>query len=105
MPHRPILNIRKPTLGDGPIEELQREAMNAVARSLDHEFNGDARGNERKVGFVLLVFAYGEQVPGARCNYISNGANRDDIVTLFKEQIERFEEQKRLEETKPEGSA
>jgi len=87
----PILNIRKPEIGDGPIEEQQREAMNAVARSLDQEFNGDARGSDRKVGFVLLVFPY--EGHEGKCNYISNGARRDDIVVLFKEQIARFEGQ------------
>ena len=39
----------------------------------------------------LLVFPFGDG-PG-RCNYISNGVNRDDVVTLMKEQIKRFEGQ------------
>jgi hypothetical protein len=37
---------------------------------------------------VLLVFEFGDD-PG-RCNFISNGADRRDIVTLFKEMIARF---------------
>jgi hypothetical protein len=78
-------------LGDGPIEDKYREAMNAVAAALDQTFNGDARGNDRKVGFVLLVFDYGETE--GRCNFISNGADRKDIVTLFKEMIARFQGQ------------
>jgi hypothetical protein len=69
--------------------------MNAVAEALDRTFNENARGNDRKVGFVLLVFEYGEKE--GRCNYISNGANRRDIVTLFKEQIKRFEGQPETE--------
>lgn len=85
------LNIRKPEIGDGPIEDQQREAMNAVARGLDEAFNGDARGKAREVGFVLLVFPYAGHE--GRCNYISNGALREDIVLLFKEQIARFEGQ------------
>jgi hypothetical protein len=40
---------------------------------------------------VLLVFEFGDD-PG-RCNFISNGADRRDIVTLFKEMIARFEGQ------------
>ena len=78
-------------LGDAPIEEAYRKQMQGVARALDEAFNGDARGNDRKVGFVLLVFEFGEKE--GRCNYISNGADRKDIVTLFKEQIKRFEGQ------------
>jgi hypothetical protein len=54
-------------------------------------FNGEARGADREVGFVLLIFPFGEKE--GRCNYISNGADRRDIITLFKEQIKRFEGQ------------
>jgi hypothetical protein len=78
-------------LGDAPIEPAYRETMNAVAKGLDEAFNGVAKGNDRKVGFVLLVFPY--EGHEGRANYISNGANRQDVVTLFKEQIKRFEGQ------------
>jgi hypothetical protein len=78
-------------LGDAPIEPKYREQMNVLAGALDEMFNGDAKGKDRRVGFVLLVFEYGEQE--GRCNYISNGADRKDIVTMFKEQIKRFEGQ------------
>jgi hypothetical protein len=54
-------------------------------------FNGEKRGKAREVGFVLLVFPFGEKE--GRCNYISNGADRRDIVTMMKEQIKRFEGQ------------
>jgi hypothetical protein len=65
--------------------------LNGVAKALDGTFNGNARGADREVGFVLLVFPFGEKA--GRCNYISNGADRRDIITLFKEQIKRFEGQ------------
>jgi hypothetical protein len=81
-------------LGDAPIEPEYREKMNELARFLDRYWNDHARGKDRKVGFVLLVFPFGEQE--GRCNYISNGADRRDIVTLFKEQIKRFEGQPEL---------
>lgn len=76
-------------LGDGPIIEKHRELMNHLARAIDEAMNGDAKGSDRKVGFVLLTFPFGA-VDG-RCNFISNGADRKDIVTLFKEMIARFE--------------
>jgi hypothetical protein len=79
------------TLGDAPIENEYLEKMNAVARALDELFNGEKRGKAREVGFVLLVFPFGEKE--GRCNYISNGADRRDIVTMMKEQIKRFEGQ------------
>lgn len=83
--------VPKPTIGDQPIEPAFRELMNGTARILDETFNGEAKGNDRTVGFVLLLFQLnsdGER--DSRCNYISN-ANRADIVVMLKEQIARFE--------------
>ena len=77
-------------LGDAPIEPDYIEKMNALAHALDELFNGDLKGNDRKVGFCVMVFNFGDG-PG-RANYISN-ANRADVVTLLKEQIKRFEGQ------------
>lgn len=90
-------------LGDAPIEESQREAMIVVARTLDDFFNkDDAKGKieERKVGFVLLVFPFGDGTPELnRCNFISNGADRQDVVTLMREMIARFEGQPEIRGT------
>ena len=95
--------MKKPErLGDAPIEEAYRDQMKAIARALDETLNPETfapheRGlnpAERKVGFVVLVFEYGEKQ--GRCNYISNGADRRDIITLMKEQIKRFEGQAEL---------
>lgn len=79
------------TLGDAPIEERYRHQMIAVAEALNREFNGALKGDDRNVGFVLLIFPFGDR--SGRCNFISNGADRRDIVTLFKEMIARFEGQ------------
>jgi hypothetical protein len=81
-------------LGDAPIEEQYRNKMNAVAAALDKTFNGDKQDKDKKVGFVLLVFEYGENE--GRCNFISNGADRKDIVIMFKEMIARFEGQSEM---------
>lgn len=76
-------------IGDAPIEDEYRELMNDVARVLDLAFNGEAKGADRQTGFVLLVFPFHSHE--GRCNYMSNGAARADIVTLFREQIKRLE--------------
>ena len=81
-------------LGDAPIEPKHHDQMNAVAGGLDKIFNGDAKGDDRSVGFVLMVFPFGSHE--GRCNYISNGADRQDVVTLMKEMIARFEGQPEL---------
>jgi hypothetical protein len=78
-------------LGDAPIEREYREKMQHLAAVLDSYLNGDAHGDDRETGFVLLLFKYGEKE--GRCNFISNGADRKDIVVLFKEMIARFEGQ------------
>lgn len=75
-------------IGDGPIDTEYVDAMNDLAHSIDQVFNGDAKRGDRKVGFVVMVFPFGEGE--GRCSYISN-ANRDDIVCLLKEQLARFE--------------
>jgi hypothetical protein len=82
--------------GHAPIEKQYLEKMNATARALDELFNGNAKGKARKTGFVLMVFPFGEEASG-RFNYISNGANRKDIVVLMKEMIAKFEGQPDIE--------
>jgi hypothetical protein len=79
---------QQPTLGDAPVEPEYVAKMNAIARVVDETFNGSVPLNERSVGFVLLVFPYGEK--DGRCNYISNGAPREQIATLLEEQAKRF---------------
>lgn len=81
-------------LGDAPIEPKHREMMNALAHALDEALNGDAKGADKKIGFCLMMFNFGEG-PG-RCNYISN-ASREDVVTLLKEQLARFQGQPEMQ--------
>jgi hypothetical protein len=78
-------------LGDAPVEPGYREKMAAIACALDELFNGSVKGPARQTGFVLLAFPFGERE--GRCNYISNGADRRDIVAMMKELIKRFEGQ------------
>jgi hypothetical protein len=80
------------TLGDAPIEPRLIKLMNIVAATLDVTFNGDNKGDDRKNGFILLVFPFDEVDGDGRCNYISN-AERHDVVVMLKEQIKRFEGQ------------
>jgi hypothetical protein len=80
-------------LGDASIEPQYIERMKAIAQVLDETFNGEAKGNDRKTGFVLLVFPFIDEHTDGRCNFISNGADRNDLVVLFKEMIKRFEGQ------------
>ena len=77
-------------LGSAPIEPKYAEMMKDVARAIDTFFNGSLRGPDRPTGFVLLVFPFGEKE--GRCNYISNGADRADIIKLLREQANRFDE-------------
>ena len=79
-----------PELGDQPIEPVYERTMQELAGAIDRVFNGFATGGDRRTGFVLLVFPFGEAE--GRCNYISNGADRRDVVKLLEEQARRFRE-------------
>ncbi len=68
-----------------------KDALDALATSLDNILNGHIKEGERQSGFVLLLFPYGDK--SGMCNYVSNGANREDIVRMFKAQIKLLEEQ------------
>jgi len=78
-------------LGDAPVEAEYHERMTAIMHALDEFLNGVALGTARQTGIVVMMFPYGETT--GRCNYMSNGANRQDIITLMKEMIARFEGQ------------
>lgn len=78
----------------GPIQEEQREVMNALAHSLDDIFNPPplpGLPRTKKIGFVLLT-AYFGQIEDGRVNYISNG-ERADMVAMLRELLARFEGQ------------
>lgn len=77
-------------LGDAPLEPHLHGLMNDLARGVDEILNGDATSAAKKNGFVLLVFPFDGHE--GRCNYISN-AQREDVVTLLKEQLARFQGQ------------
>jgi hypothetical protein len=81
-------------IGDGPVQPEYAALMKEVARAIDKMFNGEAAGDDKKVGFVLLVFPFNDH--GGRCNYMSNAA-REDVVVMLKEQIKRFEGQPEME--------
>jgi hypothetical protein len=82
-------------LGDAPIEEEYRHLMNTMMKALDEAFNPGLRGKDRKVGIIMLMFPFNSHE--GRCNYISNGADRKDVVAMLKEQIKRFEGQPDME--------
>ncbi len=75
--------------GTAPIQPEYAEQMKEIVMTLDCIFNGEKRGADRPTGFVLLVFPFGEKE--GRCNYISNGADRADMIKLLREQANRFD--------------
>lgn len=83
-------------LGDAPVQPEYVEAMTRVSHVIDEFFNGGAKGDDKKVGFVLMVFPFEDH--GGRTNYMSN-AKREDVVIMLKHQIKRFEGQPDLKGT------
>lgn len=78
-----------PQLGDMPVEEQFVVQMQAIAQTLDEFLNPDLNAEQRKNGFILMVFPFGDQ--SGRANYISN-ARREDVAKLLAEQAKRFAE-------------
>lgn len=72
-------------IGSGPIENAYKEDMKFIGTFIDKLFNGDKK--PKRVAFILMVFPFGEAK--GRCNYMSN-ANREDVVTMLKEQLAYF---------------
>jgi hypothetical protein len=71
-----------------PIQKETRAAMNSLARGIDKILNGDA--TDKRWGFALLVFPFGEGPHRDRMNYIGNGA-REDVLVAIKELAARWE--------------
>lgn len=78
-------------LGDAPLET---QYYAELAGALDQLLNGKRGGPDRKLGFCLMIYPFDDR--SGRCNYVSNGADRRDVVTLMKEMIARFEGQPEL---------
>ena len=76
-------------LGDAPIDPELHKLMNALAHGIDELLNGKPPTTKTN-GFILMVFPF--EGHEGRCNYISN-AHREDVVTMLKEQVDRFEGQ------------
>lgn len=97
-----------PGLGDAPVQPEYVRQMKTVAQAIDVMFNGAVEKEEKKVGFILMVFPFedGEHQLG-RCNYMSN-ASRPDVIKMLKEQIGYFEAQDKGQPTNtnhPKGRA
>ena len=89
-------------IGDQAIQPQYYNLMNSLAEVIDETLNGfpnykniPEQYRRRKVGFVLLVFPFGDRLE-KRCNYISS-AKRDEVITLLKEQLQYFEAQAKVE--------
>jgi len=61
--------------------------MQSLASALDGVLNGEDKGADRKVGFTLLLFNFGDE---GRVNYVSN-ADRADMLASLKALVARFE--------------
>lgn len=76
---------------DAPVSKEYVATLNKIAATLDDIFNGkDCKAGQKKVGFALLIFPFGEPNNSSRINYISN-ADREDMLTCMKEFIARAE--------------
>lgn len=92
--HRVYRRLKEPVADStGAPTMVDAAAMRDVARALDAAFNGTsvALGGKRHTGFVLLTFPFNAN--DGQANYISNGANRKDMVAFLRETAARLEGQ------------
>jgi hypothetical protein len=81
-----------------PIQPETSEIMNALAQAIDKALNGKELTN-RKWGFALLVYPFGEAPHQDRMNYIGSGA-RANVLVALKELVARWEGRYAETETK-----
>lgn len=75
--------------------------LQVLMGALDQTINGDPPNGAtdaswRKTGLVMFSFPYGDQ--SGKANYVSNGADRRDMVKFLRETADRFESQLMAEE-------
>lgn len=64
-------------------EAAQAAAFQALARGLDEALNGELRGDDREVGFVLLAFPFHNSDEAA--SFVSNGD--PDFIGILEHQL------------------
>jgi hypothetical protein len=79
MPKMPIK-----TAPDQSLFNSHATDLSIVVQVLDEHFNPGLKGQDRKVGFIVLTFPFGD-VGDGRCNYASNGADKMDAAKLLRE--------------------
>jgi len=84
-------------LSEQKIDMSLPEALQSLALALDRILNGEQNVSgelkaERKNGFVLMLFPFDDK--SGKCNYITNGASREDVKRMFETQIEALEASK-----------
>lgn len=73
----------------------QARFLQTVANGLDKIFNGEAKGDDRPNGFVLLVFPFDKKLDGSdgqTVNYVSN-AERGSVMSALTQIVERNKKQ------------
>lgn len=68
---------------------LTPEHMAALMKAVDKSLNPGLSGKDRQIGIVMLVFPFG--ATDGQANYISNGAERRDIIAFLRETAARLE--------------
>ena len=82
---------------DEPISDEYVAKMHGIMGVIDEVFNETAKGADRKIGIILLVFPINGEPETSQVNYMSNGPDRDDVKAMFKEILARWEGQPMIE--------
>jgi hypothetical protein len=80
--------------------------ISAALPLIDTLFNGAAHGKDRKIGYVLLTFPMNRPdlpLNEGKCNFGSNGANREDLAKMFRFMLKEWEKAGKIEPQPEEG--
>lgn len=68
-------------LNTGDYMQAQKQAFQSIALALDETLNGELRGDEREIGFMLIAFPFHN--PGQGGSFVSNSdANFIEFLEL-----------------------
>lgn len=71
-------------------KETAAAHMKDIGAALDKVLNPGLTGEERKVGFALIVYEFGQAPTNGRVNYVGNG-KRNDVRAALAELLARWE--------------
>lgn len=82
-------------MSEPALTQEQRDLLKILLDEMDKLLNGGVPGPEKKLGFVVLVFKFGD-LATSPCEYVSN-TSKDSVLAVMKVLVTRLEGAKGVE--------